>query len=124
MSELQLPETGKVLCLDAASIRTKQGPSIIFIALDARNLEIVHYDLFPMEQEGSYLQFILALNKHLNLESEKETYLIMAAEESDREQIEGSLPFPCTLIPDGDLCRKLCETAWLYIASAMGQKGE
>ncbi|MBI1221726.1 MAG: hypothetical protein GC180_03895 [Bacteroidetes bacterium] len=122
MTNPKIPLSGKVYCLDTASISTKSGMNNVFLAIHADSLKIAHIEMHPQSEQGSYKQFILNLAQKEHLESSSEqVHFIMDIPEEQAPVVAKAFPFLNSVVANHEFCKNSCKPAWEYLADALNK---
>lgn len=123
MTNPKMPLNGRVYCLDTATITTQAGQNNVFLAIHADSLKIAHIEMHALQEQGSYKQFILNLEKKEQLSaSREEVHFIMDIPEEQAPVIAKAFPFLTSVVANHDFCKSCCKPAWEYLAEALNKE--
>ncbi len=107
-----------IYCLDTLQIQTGDGPSLVFLALDAFSGKIAHSEVHLSEEEGAYYSFVKTFAQEEGLKDSAIT-VIVSLDPGSEDLLKDAFPFIEDVVSDIQLCRQHTETAWEFIITAL-----
>jgi len=111
----------QVYCIDTLQMKTGEGLSLVFLALDVFSGKIAHSEVHLSEEEGVYYRFVNAFAQGEGILN-KTIDVIVSLDPGSEEIIKEAFPFVRSVTSDVTLCREYTEPAWDFIITALKEE--